>query len=81
MKSSMEPGALSAKKNANMWEEEGHSLASCPYGPPRGPPEGERLDGYRRVHRQDTKRIVSAVGDSLSVGPAPLHHPSRARRW
>ena len=67
MISSMEPGTLSAIRNASMWEVASpeevplYSLVSV-----RGS-EGENLDGYRGVQRQDDKRVVSVVGERYQL--------------
>ena len=67
MISSMEPGALSARKNASMWEAASpEEVPLYSLVPVRGP-EGELLDGYRGVQRQDTKQIVSVVGDRYQL--------------
>ena len=67
MISNMEPGALSARKNASMWEVSSpEEVPLYSLVPVRGP-EGELLDGYRGVQRQDTKRVVSVVGERYQL--------------
>ena len=67
MISNMEPGALSPRKNASMWEVSSpEEVPLYNLVPVRGP-EGELLEVYRGVQRQDTKHIVSVVGDRYQL--------------
>jgi hypothetical protein len=76
MTSNMEPGALSARKNASMWEVASpeevplYSLVSV-----RGP-EGEILDGYRGVQRQDLRCNQVPLGIERAFGASQTTFPS-----
>jgi hypothetical protein len=67
MISNMEPGALNDRKNASVWEVPSpEEVPLYSLVPVRGP-EGELLDAYRGVQRQDTKQIVSVVGERYQL--------------
>ena len=63
MISNMEPGALSARRNASKWEVAFPEVVPLYNLVPVRGPEGEPLNRYRGVQRPDTKRVVSLAGE------------------